>query len=561
MKKLILIFIVFCLCFTLFAWQKTYRESSEEYQKLMLLKVMGDVNFPQMTTPITGSQMLNLLQKVERSRLPELGQKMYDELYSEFEAPAVIINAGKAGIDFKLEPGLSFLLNDPKNNDSLVRYKDKVPYFNGNVDLFITPYFFGKFNISLRPYSSGGTFSSISQAFPSWAYGSVGGKAVSFTVGRDRLSAGGGKTGNLEIGENALYHEFAKFGVVYHPFSYDLTLLAMDGFSKVDGKFPDNPSGLMFKDGSSAKKWGIMHRFSGTIKKRVTLSVFEGAFIYGTSPFSDITAWNPFMFIHNTGSYNTGCVNNFFGLEASSALTHGLNIDVQFILDQYQLKREKTGSEPPNAWGLLASLNGAWQVGQGILSAYAEGVWNSAGLYLKELNNSYDNKAEYGKYYMLDLVTGYNHFTEDEYQYLGYVHGADVRIAALGCEYRYGDYKFSADAMFRAKGIYGIGVNETRFLPASDNVHKSEYAFTIGVGAEAKFFNALTGIIGLSDTIYRNYRHVDGEKHNNFQLYLGVKVSALDFFVHRKKLAEELPKPSSQIQIHSSQSLVVQVSQ
>lgn len=535
MKKnlIIAVAVLALVCTPVFASRQTYTYSSEEVQSLLILAKMTGTALPSMTYPVTGSDMLQMIEAIDDSKLSGPAEEMYIRLKSSLDQSDYIIK-GRDGVSgIKLD--MSVLGAEIWKGETVSEFKDRLPVARVESVLVFSDVFAGDFRFDFGANNTTATtigdsvsvdsvihLGDTAHDLVSKAYGSVGYKGVSLVVGRDRLSAGIGKTGNLELGENQLYQDFAKLSALSYPFSYDFTMSVYDSYPDDYDWNSSNPMVNHFSLSGPVKAVYI-HRFSVSILNRASLSFYEGAMAYGDGILSDPRVLNPFVFIHNTFTYSTGSVNNFFGLEAELSLPSNLKLDLQTCLDQLKLSGESKDSGD-NAFGVLANLSGSWVLGDGILNAYAEFVYNNRNLYLKEKYSLYPHDEEpldqHMPFYMLDLVTDINHFYSTEYAYLGYKYGGDLISAGLGASYMWKGQTFFADFFFLSKGEFGIGKGEQRALRDPDYTETGIRTNTISL------------TIGADGTLYKglDYKVRAGVMGKEFQFSVAFSVRPLEFF-------------------------------
>ena len=553
-KALLIIVLLTVSASCIFAWQNTYRASDDAYKNLMLLKELSGVEFPVATAPVSSMQMSRMLDLIKYEELNGYAKELYDSLKKELGNPTVLFAGDTVGADLNLWLLPVEVIDDFSNESSKEGFfrstLNRYDLFDVDMKLFITPYFYGRLNANgtVKATDEGVVNSVVnlgkmSQAWPQQAYASVGVNAFNFIIGRDRLSAGNGKTGNMYLSENRQYDDFAKFSISKYPVSYDFTIAVYDGYT-ADSDFDNNNCKLRTTDFEGPDKTVLVHRFSSTLFNKLTISAYEGAVIYGNGIRSDVRALNPFMFIHNNGTYYTGNTNNFAGLEIGAAVSKSVSANAQIIVDQFKLSDEKEDSGDTQ-FGVLANIKAAHAFNKGILSAYAEGIYATEGLYLKEINN-----AEYGYNYndriyhfaQTDMISGNKRFSgeRDEICYLGYPSGGDIKKLALGLDYKMKDCEFALDCAFSAKGCHGINsdMNEVRVLTenAKAGYEKDQYCLSFAASAKALFMKGIECTATIADFNYRNYCHENGVDKNFVQFSLGCKVDPTLIFIKRNSL-------------------------
>lgn len=544
MKKILLLFLFFVLCFSVSASAKTYLSSSEEVQTLLYLSTYCGTPLPLITYPATSDFLLKMLDRIDVSKLHGSLLLKYEKLKKALTDTPVLFKTG----DVTVEGDASLLIFDFIKGDEIIRYNRMLPMIDLDAEIGISKYFYGVFDISFYPkqFSGfvpflGGRINSVYNvadaqlSYPTRSYGSISAGPFSFTVGRDRLSAGAGITGNLSFSENFLYEDFLKLSVFSYPFSYDFTAVSFNYWDFDESGTPF----IHITDLSSHSKTLLNHRFSAVIADKVSVSINEGCTVFTSGLLSDLKALNPFMMIHNTLSFFTGNSNNYFGVEVSYPIIPNLKVNLSTFFDQIKMSDEESGSGE-NAFGVLLNLNGTFDLNEYcIIEPYFEFVYGSPQLYLKEDENYYRNLIENKDFYPyvnnmnVDLI-GDNYMRyENESAYIGYPYGGDIVVVALGTVFRNlrdsaGEHSlfdvssYRADLMFRSKGSYGIGVNEDRTVSESHVNKVAEKSLKLSVGAEGTVFRCVDFLSELAGIYKWNYQHTD---ENRFDLQFRIALN------------------------------------
>lgn len=470
MKKTLSILAVLTVCiFCIFADQITYRRDSEEVQTYYELRHLCSSQGPDPVFPITGSQLLNLVKELDSSKLGSYGRELYENLVQQLESPKHDFSYKDSWLDLEL-PFYATLRGrtsdtyiDGLMSDYLLFDMQSTKSGHGmDAKLAIGENFAGRFNFCLQLKDSehfrNQKFLFISPFFPFKetdedhkpfnTYASVGNDKLNLIVGRDRTSAGNGKTGNIAFGDNFIYQDFAKFSAVSYPFSYDLTVYEFDnqGTSNFDMRpiCHDEPFQVV-----------VSHRFSVALAKFINVSAYESVLTYGDS-FSVIKAINPFQVLHNTYAFRHSSNNNFCGAEINASIKN-FDVSLNIMLDQWQFPGEidnqgGPGEIAPNALALQLNTTGVWEFDKGILQAYAEGVYTSPVCYLKEIKGK-DKNGVY--WYKQDLLVGNNYANFGNVEFLGYKYGPDTIAIGLGSSYKESKWNISTDLLFMERGSYG----------------------------------------------------------------------------------------------------------
>ena len=488
-KGLLVLLVVYCL-FPVFALQNTFGPSSDEYRDLMTLCSVSGVRPAIMVLPVSADQMLRIMDAIPVSKLDDVSRAMYDDLRNKLESPSVVIDQvlgnGRFATDFAIETSLQAIKQSQSEFDFLVAKKDRKPMLLIGADLFFNDFLYAKFTIDVTDIDNGATYGStegyktyttnlmkklgiqnnIDFTFPHKAFVSIGTNGMNLTVGRDRLSLGNGKTGNLVLGDNLWFQDFAKASVVSGTLSYGFTVMSFENTYTTRDEDGNITGCLPLKIAndytvSRARQMVFLHDLSFRPTSWLSLSLSEGALVYGTTALMDLRKLNPFFILHNVFDYsdstgkNLGNMNNFFGFELSAALPYGFAVNSQFVFDQIQLSGEHGSDNPQSAYGVLLNVTKSGSLFNGVYDAYLEGVYTSPNLYLKEK----DVKCE--EYWNMDLIVGKKLYWttagNDDVSYLGYKHGPDSVVIGAGFDWR--DNKgleVDFSALYRIHGEQGI---------------------------------------------------------------------------------------------------------
>lgn len=582
MKKFLSVLLVlFVLSGSVFAYQNVYRLSSDEVQTFLLLRKVSASLTPDPTYPVSAEQLSNLVKSLDTSKFNDNFMKMYNDLIDELDHPQVIFEKDGAGIDQQVDIiGVQlYKVNDP---DIFMPYKDRIPMANLETDLYFGKHFFGRagldprkdYNQKEKDMTTILNVMDYNEGLPFIPMASAGYGNLNLTVGRDRLGAGNGFTGNLTLGENSVFDDFVKLSYVNSLMSYDFTYKHYKTDYSSVYKQPDT-------------KNLYVHRFSVNFFDRVNFSMFEGVLAAGHYPIPDegngdhpfdkminsnnfdFDYLNPFMLLHNTFKYYSGNVNNFIGFEVTGKLDSGWQLHGQFFLDQINFMGEDVVLSGETAYIALANASKTFTVGNGVLDFYAETVYGNPYVYLKNYHgyginnggnynsNSFfrDNYKQNKLYERIDLVADYlidlNEGITTDRQYLGYKYGGDLFTIATGAKYRVGKLRLNANLQYIAKGDLGIWDGEKRLAHGRDN-NDPEYAGTISelavreniiqhtflaeMNAGYTFAKGIevSGRVAALGNI--NYHHEKKPLAFDFQYAFGVNVHVLDFFDIRKTL-------------------------
>lgn len=557
MKKFLSVLLVlFVLTGSVFAYQNVYRLSSDEVQTFLLLRKVSASLTPDPTYPVSAEQLSNLVKSLDTSKFNDNFMKMYNDLIDELDHPQVIFQKDGAGIDQQVDIiGVQlYKVNDP---DIYMPYKDRIPMANLETDLYFGKYFFGKFGLDpMKAYNKNQkditTLKDImnySEGVPYIPVASIGYGNLNLTVGRERLGAGNGYTGNLILGENSVFDDFVKLSFINSFMTYDFTYKRFITEGSARGEM------------ANITKNVYLHRFSVDLFDKVTLSFTEGALAAGniateagsSSKGFDFDYLNPFMFMHNHFKFYWGTVNNFFAFEAAAKIPDSWMLTAQVFIDQIVFGAEDPKTYGEAAYMALVNMSKTMPLGSGVADVYFEGAYGNPYVYLKGGRGyAINNRSQYigeEKYKAVDLVADYLLDMNEvpvvtDSQYLGYRYGGDIFTLAAGAKYYWGNFKFDANVQYIAKGNYGIRDNELRRAEGRESYCDDEFkepnviqhTLIAELGADCTIARGLeiVGKAGMLATI--NDKHEKKPLAFDYQYAFGVNVHVLDFFDIRKPL-------------------------
>lgn len=517
--------------------QKTYIGSDSQYRSLTLLCREGGV-LPPSAYPLSGAQMLLLLDRIDASVLSEASQKAYEGLKADLEGPKVLVSSGTFSFLFDpvIQLGAFGQSGDNPEAEFFVPYRDRLSildlkgetWFGNNAYLWID--FMEKDPISsakeglnhlstnIECLLSSGT---LSQAYQPFSVGaSLGNEYLNFQIGRSRLSEGLGFTGNLTTGDNFSMQEYAKASFFSKSFSYSLTLT----------HFNNQSSETEMKDFAFNGKHQnrVVHRAAIDLYDKFEFAVSLAA-LFVTDSSLEWRMLIPYMIPHNYNNFSASTVlgagdeaNNYMSVEMSYAFHPGWLGHFQVMMDQVQTSLES--GEIPNAFGFLLNVSFTKAIKDaGTLTSYFEAVYTDPFLYLNKKKNS-DNSPNYD----YDLILGY-YFTEgSEMGYTGYQYGPDSICLGLGTEFEAPSWSAGIDATFLMHGEHGINYSGNRKQEFEGDLKRKspsgtvEYTFQPVFKAEYKPLSDLSFVAKLAPSFRWNYQNKEGEANTNFQFLVGI---------------------------------------
>ncbi|MCQ2412803.1 MAG: hypothetical protein MJ057_07600 [Sphaerochaetaceae bacterium] len=531
---------------SVFANQATYRVTSDEVQTFRTLKRLSGSAMPEPTYPVTGDQLLVLVLSMDASQFDDYALALYENLVSALSEPqkdALFALDDDLSIDAALEVGSQVRFN--RSSDELdfaqlyKRVSDAV-----NVDYFTanawTKNAAARFEIGLTPGFSCESINKpvsleiglIEGAMPLTVWASVGGERLNFSIGRDRLSAGDGKTGNMALGDNFTFQNYAKVSYVSPHVTYDMTVRAFDPEKKALGA---DRSETFFHDYDQASPAVIDHRFSASFLDHFTASAFEGMLVYSNDALGDIRFYNPFMFLHNQFSFIGGTTNNYMGFEVGMTLPHGFEFNAQVNFDQLQLASEKDDEDnPPSTYGVLANVSWTSVVGKGILNLWLEGVMTTPYMNQRQIQ---DPDPEFGvapEYFQTDLYVGNSRSDFSEMAPLGWYYGADSIAVAFGSSYSTSRADLAFDIMYRRHGYRNSWDEHKRYAGQSEwhnnatwvpETKAVEGILNLGMSLDYEIVSGFDLMFSAALVEAFNYQNIPGQRFESMQATVGAKIT------------------------------------
>lgn len=471
-------------------YQKIYSVDDSIWQKISDLYLLTGHSLPSTTGPYSGSELRAMLERIDKSALSEYQKELYDNIMGILnkDASAPVF---KAQLEVDVE---AYINSNPKSTyfqtrDNWIRGWDKQKQFiNINTEEHIAKNFYGFFDFSLgtaKDWNSNGDTSrkfgdsvlwtnipfllandmkQLDFNFPLRAFVSAGGENWTFTIGRDKLSWGNGKTGNFVIGDHLKYHNAAHFTAYEKNFKYTFLVSAFP-HPQMYYKQNDTDKTMTLSlngigNGQSDYMNGISafiaHRLEWNILDNLSFTVTEGVMYMSKDNKIDLIAFAPAMMYHN--NYTRSNTNSILAFEADWTIIKGLNLYGQVVIDESVLPGESNPSSTtedklaePNGLGYLLGLTYITELKKGLLTLNAEGAITTPYLYLRDGDQQAgestreQTNGRYGINYVVALREMSNCGGTENYNldFLGYKYGGDAIVGYLSAEYKVLD-KWSA---------------------------------------------------------------------------------------------------------------------
>ena len=570
MKKIIIaILISINIGLSLFAtsMQKTFSVDSIEYQMAYALCVAGGVNPPSSVNPVTGAEIASALNRIPETNLSyeerELSSSLLEKLGWE-----QIVESEYFGMDPRAIISLdAFAQTDiPEHDrDFFIEYKDRLPAVDLSLDfnfadvgygfvdyVFISPTLREDYNrylgSNLDAIFDGRTLLQLDGVLNAGIL--FGNNWMNFSIMSTEQSMGYGRTGNLGLGNNFDHQRYLRFHTFSKYFDYTLNL---SHYSPIANNGSSNPDDLQIVHGelfNGKQQEYIIHRFEFKLLDKIQLVMMETSMFYVDNPL-DIRILNPFLFLHGFNNYEDSPdpnnpddpgsmdqANNLMVLEFSYTFLPHHRLNLQLVLDQFQLAFEPGGS--PNGLGFLLNYETSWLLEKdSYLTGWFESAYLMPAVYLnhKLSDEGYNHNFDFivgSQFYSLNSNNG-------QLNYTGYKYGPDSIVFGLGASYgKLDKYKFDGSITYVIHGRNGLGYetiipsrrgegNEFFSVPLSE----AEHRLILEVTGEYYPIDGLKLQGGIAFVQAWNYGCRVGNNLSDLQLYAGVSFDPVEMFVKK----------------------------
>ena len=382
---------------------------------------------------------------------------------------------------------------------------------------------------------------------------SVGGAHWNLWLGRDRLSWGNGRTGNLLLSDADIYHEGLRFTTWWDRFKFTFLLLGLESWRmEKDEKgnpypWPDlspsqtNPSLPLVE----RFKMFLAHRLEFSLRSNLRLTLNE-SIVYG-GKYPDLRVFNPLIVYHNF--YIKEWANSLMTIELDWVPYPGVYLYGQYAQDQLSTIFEKSTygkDEEPNAMGYLIGFELQKAVGRGPEARAKEGgketkeggrgkAWLKGGYeFVKTDPWLYIRETPYVSFFSTRRVHSEARKTltgEKNYYFLhtplGYLYGSDVVVNTFWMSYEVPEHY----RLFLEYSLILKGENEvtTRFLTgdAAWSLHTPsgtpDVRNLITVGVFYVLSPKVVVLIQPSFVYNTNLYHEAGRRALDFQMVFGIR--------------------------------------
>ncbi len=463
--------------------QKIHPIDSEIYEAITYLYISSGYALPSTAGPWSSDELLKLFNKIDPTKLNSGGRTVYDYVSQQLGAEAKLF---KFGLEAALEANIhTDAVNFTSRELWVKNTNERKPILDIILETNIANHFYGysSFAFDGRRFNQfseeeghssayfgqeilttnifplyGQGIGDIDLGFPYRAFGALGGSGWSFQIGRENLSWGAGKTGNLMLGDHLRYHDTARLALYGKNFKYTL---ASSFFAHPHQYYPlldENDDYKFIQRDQRTPLYGLNmflgHRLEWRLfKDKVGIALSE-AIMYQTAidedgniidSVLDPRILNPSMIFHNL--YIRSNANSLLTFEVDYSPIKHLNIYAQIAIDEFALP----GGEPmpgvadkayPNAYGYLAGVQTSLPLKKGMVYGSFEFALTDPFLYLRDDGPTFAGQkwGEYGINFVVahreysgpGITNGVTYHEE----FLGYKYGGDALVFNLNGGYK-----------------------------------------------------------------------------------------------------------------------------
>jgi hypothetical protein len=435
----------------------------------------GGISFTSLTPPFSGNEIRGILHDLQAETLSGPALAAYDRLMEALN-PKLLLPRGTFNLSLGVEaaPELRFRTN--KEVYWTREIHDSPAFLSLPVNFFFTDYVLLNAEplLTTEPsvYEDEGALWNTNLPYfpervdlnmPLRAFAAAAGPWWSVQIGRDRLSFGPGKTGNLALSDTPDFYDFGRISFFSPNFKYSFLIsqfpLATDTLFAPG--FGPAASGELTQ---TTRRYLYLHRMDMRFFRRLSLGFTEGI-MAGNSPpelrfftplgvFHSFFAWNDYEHWHGTGPGGTtgegSLVGSLFSVDLEWAIRPGLAFYGQLVMNEFSTSYEKErwpDDQPPNGLGYLAGLEYSRRVNSWRASFYGEAVYTDPYLYV--LSSPF---ASFISMRRLPEVGD----KELRYKWIGHPQGRDALLIALGADFLQEPWGFALGVSFIRRGEHTI---------------------------------------------------------------------------------------------------------
>lgn len=397
--------------------QKIFSSDSDAYRGIRLLLIEEGFAPPSATGPFSADELKKMLKKVPFDTLSQPGKDLYQRIEEELEPDPIYVEDGR--FQFSLRPELSMEIYLNSNQGYTTQdwdvtrylvselaggelhrweyeYADRKPIFNLPLEGWFGEKFYSRVDLGLKKdrmtvlydqthYSNLSTdINSYDFQFPFVAYMSYGGENWNLQFGRDKLSWGSGRTGNLILSDYPDYHEFVRYTTYWRGWKWSSAFINLDPtLANGLGKKPELDTDIPAEDDPPYDMYkAIMaHKLEFRFRDKLNVILSEISTVGGK--YIELKHLNSIMVFHNW--FTPDIANSAITIELEYSPIRHIFIFGQFMIDQVQTASELAqgyGNKEPQAYAYMAGIDIVYPQWNGFLAANFEWVYTDAWMYI-----------------------------------------------------------------------------------------------------------------------------------------------------------------------------------
>ncbi|GHV70302.1 hypothetical protein AGMMS49928_17570 [Spirochaetia bacterium] len=297
---------------------------------------------------------------------------------------------------------------------------------------------------------------------PFRTFAALGGPWWNFQIGRDKLSFGSGRTGNLAISDTPDYYDFARVSLFSSAFKYSFLAVQLPLDSGGDNFFASGYGPLDDDElKSTTNRYLYLHRLDFRFFKKLSLGLSEGIMV-GNSPvelrylnplmvFHSFFAWNDYPHWTAKNGYEGDMAGSLFSLDIEWAILPSLALYGQLVMNEFNTSYEQENFPdklPPNGMGYLGGIEYSRSIGPWSAIFYGEVLYTDPYLYMLS--------SPFASFISMRRLSDVGSKDSRRFQWIGHPLGRDVLLFALGADLRGGKLRFRGELSAAIHGEHDI---------------------------------------------------------------------------------------------------------
>jgi hypothetical protein len=486
-------------------------------------------SFVSFTPPLSSDEVLLILQDVDADSLSAAGQEAYGRIQNALN-PTPLLSFGY----FSLDAHIKAAVEARARTNSAIAWTEKdreqpavlsIPmslFAADRLQLYFEPLFSqnplffdeeGAFFGANIPYSA----ERVNLNIPLRAFIATGGPWWNFELGRDRVSFGLGRTGNMAISDTPDYYDMARFSLFSSVFKYSFFASQMPLSTSgilAEGATQPRTDGNVIDITQTTQRYLYAHRLDVRLFRRVSLGLTEGLLVGNSAP--ELRFFNPLIIFHSFFSWRDydgwgssterdSMSGSLFSVDLDWAIVPSLAFYGQFVMNEYSTPYELKNfpdEQAPNATGWLFGLEYTRDLAGWQTAFYGEFAYADPFLYTLS--------TPFASYVWMRRTAD---SLGPRYNWIGHSEGRDMMLFALGSDFVKKNLSLSAGVSFIRRGEHTI-LWDWKMGPESNGQKTpsgvAENKLTANIGSSWKVLPYLTLSAQVAGNFVFNAGHQNG---------------------------------------------------